>query len=267
MSGENDDEEAQPKEGVGFFKAWTVPGVAIYAITFAFVKLVFYGMLMWLPYYVKEGLGRPDYDPIVIANLFDIGAVCGAIGQGRIIDKFTYRNLILVPNLLLSIPIFVSFRFIASDAFYIYYVLVPIVGFFIGGVANLIPSLIAQDLGRDPTLDEGAVSTMTGIIDGTGSFGAAIGQFIIGMLAQSYGWDASFAFICACCLIPALLLMTRLVQECRMYKGVDIRQLRNSTVPMVGSASISPYVSKFGESNFGKSNMGKSKGASERFLK
>ena len=73
------DHNAQPKEGVGFFKAWMVPGVAIYACAFAFVKLVFYGMLMWLPYYVKEGLGRPDYDPIVIANLFDLGSVCGAI--------------------------------------------------------------------------------------------------------------------------------------------------------------------------------------------
>lgn len=80
-----------------------------------------------------------------------------------------------MPNLLFSIPIFLSFRFIQGDEFAIFYVLVPIVGFFIGGVANLIPSLIAQDLGRDPSLDDNAVATITGILDGTGSFGAAIG--------------------------------------------------------------------------------------------
>jgi len=47
---------------------------------FAFVKLVFYGMMMWLPYYVDEGLGRPDNDAIILANLFDFGSVLGAIG-------------------------------------------------------------------------------------------------------------------------------------------------------------------------------------------
>ena len=77
--------------------------------------------------------------------------------------------------LFLSIPIFLSFRFITDDVFELYYILVPILGFFIGGVANLIPSLIASDLGKNPELNEGAVSTITGILDGTGSFGAAIG--------------------------------------------------------------------------------------------
>jgi len=72
-------------------------------------------------------------------------------------------------------PIFLSFRFISEDLFDLYFLLVPIVGFFIGGAANLIPSLIAADLGSNPDLNQGAVSTITGIIDGTGSFGAAIG--------------------------------------------------------------------------------------------
>ena len=125
--------------------------------------------------------------------------------------------------LFLSIPIFLSFRFITDSVFVLYYLLVPILGFFIGGVANLIPSLIASDLGKNPALNEGAVSTITGILDGTGSFGAAIGQFVIGLLAEYFGWDAVFAFLIACCFIPALLLITKLKNECKEYNsGHDI---------------------------------------------
>jgi hypothetical protein len=46
------------KDGVGFFKAWTLENVAMYATSYALIKLIFYGMLMWLPYYVRSGLGK-----------------------------------------------------------------------------------------------------------------------------------------------------------------------------------------------------------------
>lgn len=131
-----------------------------------------------------------------------MGSVLGSIIAGRVIDRLHFRNLILVPMLLLSIPIFLSFRFIGS-VFELYYILVPILGFCIGGVANLIPSLICADLGSNPDLNEGAVSTITGIIDGTGSLGAAIGQFVIGALAENFGWDSVFAFLILCCFIPS----------------------------------------------------------------
>lgn len=50
------------KDGISFFQAWTIPGVALYAGVYACVKCVNYGMMMWLPYYVKEGLGKPTFD-------------------------------------------------------------------------------------------------------------------------------------------------------------------------------------------------------------
>jgi len=132
-------------------------------------------MMMWLPYYVSEGLGRPTFDQIVLANEFDFGGVFGGIIAGRIIDRVRLRTIILVPMLIVSIPIFLSFRFITTSTFPIYYGLVPILGFFISGAANLISSLIALDLGKRDDVGEDALSTVTGIIDGTGSFGAGIG--------------------------------------------------------------------------------------------
>jgi hypothetical protein len=59
---ERHEEDEKEKHGIGFFKAWTIDGVAIYATSYALVKLIFYGMLMWLPYYVRTGLGKSKTD-------------------------------------------------------------------------------------------------------------------------------------------------------------------------------------------------------------
>jgi hypothetical protein len=42
------------EKSIGFVKAWTIPGVAFYAISFACLKGTQYGMLFWLPLYLKE---------------------------------------------------------------------------------------------------------------------------------------------------------------------------------------------------------------------
>lgn len=51
-------------------------------------------------------------------------------------------------------------------------------GFFIGGPSNMISSAISADLGRQEALrgSQEALATVTGIVDGTGSIGAAGGQ-------------------------------------------------------------------------------------------
>lgn len=70
-----------------------------------------------------------------------------------------------------------------------------VVGFFVSGAANLISAAVAADLGRQEALrgDARALSTVTGIVDGTGSVGAALGQVLIPVLQTWLGWDAVFA--------------------------------------------------------------------------
>lgn len=57
-------------------------------------------------------------------------------------------------------------------------VLLAATGFFIGGPSNMISSAISADLGRQDALrgSQEALATVTGIVDGTGSMGAAGGQ-------------------------------------------------------------------------------------------
>lgn len=61
-------------------------------------------------------------------------------------------------------------------------------GFMLGGPANLISTAISADLGTHESIrgNAAALSTVTGIIDGTGSIGAAFVQYLVGYLAQCH---------------------------------------------------------------------------------
>ena len=71
-----------------------------------------------------------------------------------------------------------------------------ITGAFIGGPANMISAAITADLGRQEVLaaSDQALSTVTGIVDGTGSFGAAIGQVLIPIIQKHFDWRFVFYF-------------------------------------------------------------------------
>ena len=72
-----------------------------------------------------------------------------------------------------------------------------ITGLFIGGPANMISAAITADLGRQEVLaaSDQALSTVTGIVDGTGSFGAAIGQVLIPVIQKAWNdWRFVFYF-------------------------------------------------------------------------
>ena len=70
--------------------------------------------------------------------------------------------------------------------------LMTIVGYFVGGAANMISAAITADLGRQVQGNAEALSTVTGIVDGTGSVGAALGQILVPLIQDSFDWHAVF---------------------------------------------------------------------------
>ena len=81
-------------------------------------------------------------------------------------------------------------------------------GFFISGLNNFISSACATDLGKQEALkgNQRATSTVTGIIDGTGTVGSALGQLIIGQTQAIWGWYNGYwlviSIVVSCTLIP-----------------------------------------------------------------
>ena len=75
-------------------------------------------------------------------------------------------------------------------------ILMSIVGFFIGGAANMISATITADLGRQGPIqgNKEGLATVTGIVDGTGSIGAALGQLLVPLIQKEFNWFFVFYF-------------------------------------------------------------------------
>lgn len=84
--------------------------------------------------------------------------------------------------------------FLTSSEKALLFILIFILGFFVGGISNIISGTACADLGKQDALKNNskALSTVTGIVDGTGSVGAAVGQKGIGYLQDHGSWTDVF---------------------------------------------------------------------------
>jgi len=95
----------------------------------------------------------------------------------------------------------------------LFFILMFLLGFFISGLNNMISSACSADLGKQEALkgNARAISTVTGIIDGTGTLGSAIGQFIVGNTQAKFGWYYGYwlviAIDCSVTVIPILKIV------------------------------------------------------------
>ena len=76
------------------------------------------------------------------------------------------------------------------------------VGSLVNGPYALITTAVSADLGQHKSLkgDATLMSTVTAIIDGCGSIGAAMQGYLVSWIADTYGWDVCFS----CCVVPCL---------------------------------------------------------------
>jgi sugar phosphate permease len=99
-------------------------------------------------------------------------------------------------------------------------------GFFINSLNNIISSVCAADLGKQTSIkgNERAISTITGIIDGTGSAGSAIGQLIVGETLPAWGYQKGYFAVISTdislCSIPVAIILMKEVAEDR--RGLKI---------------------------------------------
>ena len=186
------------KPAISFCEAWQIPGVFVYAVDFACVKLLNYGMLFWLPYFLVKHL-KVD---VLVAASYDVGAFFGSAVTGWASDRVGSRPLVLAPMLALSIPLFFCLNLVnpvnLGDSVWPCYILVPLLGWTVGASANVLYSAGAADLAKlqnNYGLPVESTATIAGIIDGTGSLGAGLGWLLIGFLVTpdvTNNWDKVF---------------------------------------------------------------------------
>ena len=154
-------------------------------------------MLLWLPTYAKDELDYSNGDAALIAISNDIGTIFGSVILGKLSD-FTYkkRSPVAFFGLIIGGILFVIIVIISEPSKYVIYILIFLVGFVVGGVFNIVAATAAADLAKGDNLkgNDKALATVSGILDGSGSLGAAFGSLIIGEIRE-HSWDGVFIFL------------------------------------------------------------------------
>jgi len=220
-----------PQEGksdaqvVTFCEAWRVPNVLVYALAYASFKSVNYTMFFWLPLLLKQKPSIDFSDSLSnqVSMLYNWGGILGGWVCGILADyvgRFGPPTTILgfmsvVPIFLLSLP---DLSEMAIE------VTIFIAGVLVGGPCNLISSAITADLARNDKVSgsKESLSTITGIIDGTASIGAALTQGVIGYFSDSVGWTTCLWILSVLTLLGSVLITPNAIREMS-----ELRQERN----------------------------------------
>ncbi|XP_069012993.1 sugar phosphate exchanger 3 isoform X3 [Embiotoca jacksoni] len=156
-----DELKAESPQAIGFCQAFCLPGVLPYSLAYACLKLVNYSFFFWLPFYLSDNYKWKEAEADRLSVWYDVGGIVGSPND-QVINA----------------------------------ALLAATGFFVGGPSNMISSAISADLGRQDALrgSKEALATVTGIVDGTGSIGAAGGQYLVSLIESKLGWKSVFYF-------------------------------------------------------------------------
>ncbi|POM71664.1 Sugar phosphate exchanger [Phytophthora palmivora] len=196
-------EEVKPK-GIGFFEAWCIPGVLPYSMSYACLKSVNYALFFWIPFYLTVSLHMENSQAGSFSMLYDAGQIFGGFVGGIVSDRMGVRSPVVVTMLLFSwydtvfsfvltfknlihlVVSSITLYFMDGASYNMTALLLLSSGFMLGGPANLVSTAISADLGTHESIkgNAEALATVTGIIDGTGSVGAALVQYLVGYLAN-----------------------------------------------------------------------------------
>lgn len=222
----------EKEKAVGFVEAWKIPGVAPFAFCLFFAKLVAYTFLYWLPFYVShtaiDGKYLSSETSGSLSTLFDVGGVLGGILAGHISDRLDARAITAASFMYCAIPALYFYRSYGHISLVVNGSLMFITGMFVNGPYALITTAVSADLGTHKSLrgNSRALATVTAIIDGTGSIGAAIGPLLTGYISAR-SWSAVFTMLMASALIAGLFLTRLVVSEV----ATKIEESRSNRAP------------------------------------
>uniref|UniRef100_A0A9L0T3S3 Sugar phosphate exchanger 3 n=1 Tax=Equus caballus TaxID=9796 RepID=A0A9L0T3S3_HORSE len=201
-------------KAISFYQACCLPGVIPYSLAYACLKLVNYSFFFWLPFYLSNNFGWKEAEADKLSIWYDVGGIIGGTLQGFISDVLQKRAPVLALSLLLAVGSLVGYSRSPNNKS-INALLMAVTGFFIGGPSNMISSAISADLGRQELIQGSseALATVTGIVDGTGSIGAAVGQYLVSLIQDNLGWMWVFYFFILMTSCTILFISPLIVRE------------------------------------------------------
>ncbi|KAJ6224653.1 hypothetical protein RDWZM_003198 [Blomia tropicalis] len=208
----------EKEEAITIWKALAIPGVVEFSICLFFAKLVSYTFLFWLPMYLESTSHLTAASSGFQSIAFDIGGCLGSIIAGFLADRTGASALTCIVFLALAIPSLVAFYAWSTVSAVANNGLQFIAGAFVNGPYALITTAVSANLAcKVPS--KSAMATVSAIIDGTGSIGAAVGPLLAPLVSGSDQWINVF-YMCIAADVVAILSLIRIGYE-------DYRRFRN----------------------------------------
>jgi OPA family glycerol-3-phosphate transporter-like MFS transporter 1/2 len=206
---------------VGFVQAFKIPNVMGYALAFGFFKFVNYAMFFWLPFFLSLHFDAQSAN--LISSLYSVGMMPGGVIVGWVSDLYDGRRACVIATfmLLLAPLLWVFAMFSDSMPPMLLLALLGVMGILVGGPNNIITSAVAADLAEHPSIggNTRSLSTVTGIINGSGSITAAFGLMVIGPLQNLGGWTAVWYFLIACVVTGTGLMGPKIMKELTQHES------------------------------------------------
>jgi len=216
--------EPEEERAISFWGALKIPGVVEFSLCLFFAKLVSYTFLYWLPTFIKEsGINVESDTAANLSTLFDVGGIIGGIIAGLAADFSGKPASTCAVMLIMAIPSLYTYHAFGHNCPLNPHVhdhcyngnvgLLILTGLLVNGPYALITTAVSAELGVHPSLQGSAkaLATVTSIIDGTGSIGAAIGPFLAGWISGMDGGLDKVFYMLILADVLALVLLARLV--------------------------------------------------------
>jgi len=217
------------EEAISFRGALFIPGVVEFSISLFFAKLVSYTFLYWLPNYIHVMDKVDAEEAAILSTIFDVGGIIGGIIAGTLSDKTGKPASTCAIMLVMAIPTMLVYESVVAHwcpiksnhgepvhnaCFNWNITLTLFTGILVNGPYALITTAVSAELGQHPSLrgSSKALATVTAIIDGTGSIGAAIGPLLAGALAGGGEWSLVF-YMLVISDVFSLLFLSRLTKR------------------------------------------------------
>lgn len=180
-------------QAISFCGALRIPGVVEFSLCLLFAKLVSYTFLYWLPLYISNIAHFEAKEAGDMSTLFDVGGILGGITAGLVSDYTGARAATCGLMLVAAAPMLFLYNYIGQQSLGLTVGMLLLCGGLVNGPYALITTAVSADLGTHESLrgNSRALSTVTAIIDGTGSIGAALGPLLAGLISPT-GWNNVF---------------------------------------------------------------------------
>lgn len=181
-------------------EVWTV------AVGALFSKVIRYSFLFWLPLYLtqklKYGAGEAGYT----SSLFELAGFGGALVGGYFSDRFMQSRRLPVAAMMMwglagacwLHPTLAGLGHVGVAAS------VCLIGIMNYGPDTLLQGAASQDVGA-----RWGVGKASGFVDGVSSVGQLFSSYLVGYIAQNYGWDYLFHVFVGLALLGGAIMATR----------------------------------------------------------